>query len=88
MLWPSARTGNTDDLIARAWMLWPFARSGAKRGRRVLFYVQGTENTVNTDVAGASPRLLAVGALNKESSQSRATSCIHPASLRTEQRRP
>ena len=36
-------------------MLWPFAHTGGKRGRRVLFHVQGTENTVNTDVAGASP---------------------------------
>ena len=48
-------TGNTDGIIVRAWMLRPIARTGGKRGRRVLFYVHLPENTVNTDVAAASP---------------------------------
>ena len=28
MLWPIARTGNTDVSNVRAWMLWPIARTG------------------------------------------------------------
>ena len=38
MLWPVARTGNTDGIIARAWMLllWPIARNGITEGMDAL----------------------------------------------------